>query len=264
MAELLAAEQIVEIVRKVQAQLGTGATPSDIEKITEIEISKVLPLSSEEKIANTIVQTLGKWASVYQNIAAQPGGGAAQPGGDAGASQIKQPIVATPNEIQEADKTILAHSALAAAAGVVPFPLLDVAGIATIQGLMISKIYKIYYQDTKVGFSDNFAQNLLTVIIGGVGPELLFAGAIGSVLKLVPVVGILPGGGSVSFVGFGSTYAVGKIVSGQLSQGHSPFAFEASLKQPAVRAALKQAFTEILPEAKDAFRKMLAEMKESN
>jgi hypothetical protein len=58
MVELPATEHIVEIVRKVQAQLGQGATHSDIEKITDIEIIEVQRQRSEERLANLIVQKI--------------------------------------------------------------------------------------------------------------------------------------------------------------------------------------------------------------
>ena len=98
---------------------------------------------------------------------------------------------------------------------------------------MLDELYKNYFPDDppdKAGFSKNFNQNLLTVVLGSFGAQYLFAGALGSAMKLIPVLGALPGGGALSVIAGTSTYVVGKLVKEQLEKGLTPVQVMEALK----------------------------------
>jgi uncharacterized protein (DUF697 family) len=114
---------------------------------------------------------------------------------------------------------------------VVPIPVLDLAGIAVVQGNMLSELSVIYYPgDPRAGFSKHFAQNLLTIVLSTFGSAALFGAGLASAMKFIPVVGSLPGGGAVSLIGGTATFAVGKIVKEQLEKGFTPAQIMDTLK----------------------------------
>lgn len=137
---------------------------------------------------------------------------------------------------KKANAIINNYSLWAAGAGVLPIPFLDIAGIAVAQGKMLDDLATTY---GKGGFQQNFAQNLLTIVVASFGPELLFAGGLGTVLKFVPIIGLLPAGGAVSAIGATSTYVVGKVVQEQFQSGLSTVQVQQLLENPATVQTLK-------------------------
>jgi uncharacterized protein (DUF697 family) len=138
-----------------------------------------------------------------------------------------------PTPSDAADSIINKNALIAAAVGVMPIPVLDIVGIAGVQAKMLDELNRKYYPDDppdKAGFSKNFIQNLLTIVLGSFGPAVLFGGALGSALKFVPIIGALPGGGAVSLIGGSSTFVVGKLVKEQLEKGLTPTQIMDTLK----------------------------------
>ena len=132
-----------------------------------------------------------------------------------------------------AEAIISRYALIATVVGLVPLPVLDILGIGAVQAKMLDELYKNYFPDDpadKAGFSKNFNQNLLTVVLGSFGAQYLFAGALGSAMKLIPVLGALPGGGALSVIAGTSTYVVGKLVKEQLEKGLTPVQVMEALK----------------------------------
>ena len=151
----------------------------------------------------------------------------------------------------KADSLINTYTLWAAGAGVIPLPFLDVVGIAYVQGRMLDELYKNYYKadplrpDEPTGFSKKFNKNLVISILGSFGPEYLFAGALASAMKFIPVIGSLPAGGAISVIGGLSTYVVGRLVKEDLEEGLTPEAIVDSLRalnmrDPRVQRIVKQ------------------------
>jgi uncharacterized protein (DUF697 family) len=138
-----------------------------------------------------------------------------------------------PTPSDAADSIINKNALIAAAVGVMPIPVLDIVGIAGVQAKMLDELNRNYCPDDppdRAGFSKNFSQNLLTIVLGSFGPAVLFGGALGSALKFVPILGALPGGGAVSLIGGTSTFVVGKLVKEQLEKGLTPTQIMDTLK----------------------------------
>jgi uncharacterized protein (DUF697 family)/archaellum component FlaC len=133
---------------------------------------------------------------------------------------------------EDADAIVNKYALIATAVGLVPIPFLDIVGIAGFQAKMLDELYKLYFPDEPAGtagFSKNFTQNLLTIVLSGLGTGLV-GGAIGSALKFVPVLGWLPGAGAVSLIGGTATFVVGKLVKEELDKGLSPTQIMDTLK----------------------------------
>jgi len=91
-------------------------------------------------------------------------------------------------------------------AGLIPVPLVDIAAVSAVQLKMIKDMSDIY----GVKFSENKGKSILSALLGSIVPNSLARGGVGSILKMLPVVGTIMGGVSMSLFSGASTYAVGK------------------------------------------------------
>jgi uncharacterized protein (DUF697 family) len=92
-------------------------------------------------------------------------------------------------------------------AGLVPFPLLDMAAISGVQLKMLADLAKHY----DVEFKDHRGKALVSSLLGAVAPGQLAGGMLGSVVKMVPLVGPILGGVSQPIFAGALTYAIGSV-----------------------------------------------------
>ena len=104
-------------------------------------------------------------------------------------------------------KSILkTHVYLAAGMGLVPVPLVDLAGLTAIQLDMIYKLSKVY----DVPFSKDRVKSIISSFAGSVAPVMLTS-SVASFLKIIPVVGAFAAPLAVGGTGAAFTYALGKV-----------------------------------------------------
>lgn len=122
--------------------------------------------------------------------------------------------VGTPsNEGETSSKLVAANEILkrnltySVGAGLLPIPFADLAGIAGCQLKMLNELSKLY----GVRFSEHKVKNILAALIGSVGTAALATGALGSLIKMIPVVGSVSGALALPIVAGSSTFAVGKV-----------------------------------------------------
>lgn len=101
-----------------------------------------------------------------------------------------------------ANDAVTRHVIYSMGAGLVPFPVVDVAAVTAVQLSLIRRLCEIY----KVEYSDSVGKSLLAALAGGAAARV---GA--SLIKGIPVVGFLVGGVSLSIMSGASTYAVGQV-----------------------------------------------------
>ena len=108
---------------------------------------------------------------------------------------------------ERAGDIVRTMSAWSAGAGLIPFPVIDVAALVTSQVVMINKLSQLY----DIPFREHAVKNLVGVLIGSVLPGGLAGGAVGSLIKSIPVVGQLAG--VLLMPGFAAavTWAMGRI-----------------------------------------------------
>ncbi|KYO54419.1 MAG: DUF697 domain-containing protein [Tistrella sp.] len=97
-----------------------------------------------------------------------------------------------------------------AGAGLLPFPLLDVALVTGVQVKMIYELSKLY----DVPFSENRAKAIIGSLANTVVPGTAAAGLVGgvaSLVKAVPVVGTVIGLAVSPTVSYAVTYAIGRV-----------------------------------------------------
>ena len=102
---------------------------------------------------------------------------------------------------QEADKTITKHVLWAAAMGLVPVPIVDIAAVTAVQLDMLEDLAKQYDVDYSTSRGKAFASALTGSTFASLGA---------SAVKRIPIVGWAVGGVSMSVLSGATTYAVGK------------------------------------------------------
>jgi uncharacterized protein (DUF697 family) len=125
-------------------------------------------------------------------------------------SLLKKALPGVENSTEKANEIVRTHVLWALGAGLVPVPLLDVAAVTAVQLDMIQQLAKNYNQD----FS---AHNTKTILNALAGSTLARAGA--SLVKIVPVVGPMLGGFSMSVLSGATTYAVGMVFTKHFDEG---------------------------------------------
>jgi uncharacterized protein (DUF697 family) len=117
-----------------------------------------------------------------------------------------------------AEQLVSRYSAWSAAAGVIPFPIVDVICIGGLQLQMLRRIAEIY----GVPFSENRGKSVLASLIGAVIPASAATTAmvgVSSALKFVPVLGTTVAALTMPAMSAGSTYIVGKVFIQHFASG---------------------------------------------
>ncbi len=92
-------------------------------------------------------------------------------------------------------------------AGLIPVPFVDLAAVSGVQLKMLKDMSDMY----GIKFSENRGKAIVGALIGSIVPNSLSFGGMGMLLKMIPVVGTLIGGLSMSLFSGAATYAVGKV-----------------------------------------------------
>jgi uncharacterized protein (DUF697 family) len=91
-------------------------------------------------------------------------------------------------------------------AGLIPVPFVDLAAVSGVQIKMLSDLSNLY----GVKFSANKGKSVVSALLGSIVPNSLAGGGVGSILKMIPLVGTILGGVSMSLFSGAATYAIGK------------------------------------------------------
>jgi uncharacterized protein (DUF697 family) len=127
--------------------------------------------------------------------------------------------------ISDANKLVSRYALYAAGGGLIPVPTLDIAAIIAVQIKMVADLSKLY----DVPFSQDRAKTVVTALIGGVLPGALAGGSLavlGTVIKLIPIVGTAIGAVTTSAFAYALTLAVGKVFTLHFETGGSLLNFE--------------------------------------
>jgi uncharacterized protein (DUF697 family) len=119
---------------------------------------------------------------------------------------------------QLAVQTVNRYSAWSAAAGVIPIPVVDIMAVGGLQLQMLRRLAEIY----DVPFSDNLGKSLLASTLGSIVPVSAAAPAaagLGSLLKIVPIVGTTVAALTMPAMSAGATYVVGKVFIQHFASG---------------------------------------------
>ncbi|MGP6087637.1 YcjF family protein [Antarctobacter jejuensis] len=140
------------------------------------------------------------------------------------------------------------HVLIASGVGLVPIPLVDLAGVAVVQISMIKKLAELHGVD----YSQRRARSIISALIGGsipaVGALPLF-----SLAQSIPVIGWTVGAGAASILSGASTYAVGHVMAGHFANGGDVNDFNAE--------KAKASFGELFERGKDRASRLASRKK---
>ncbi|MCI5124125.1 MAG: DUF697 domain-containing protein, partial [Candidatus Electrothrix sp. AR5] len=122
----------------------------------------------------------------------------------------------------EAKQRILYYTYAGMAMGFVPFPLLDLAALATLQLRMLHRLSQIY----GVEFKASLGRSASSSLVGGVASVASAAPVAASLTKFIPGVGHLLSYGTLLILNGASTYAVGKVFARHFSSGGTFLTFD--------------------------------------
>ena len=92
-------------------------------------------------------------------------------------------------------------------AGLIPFPYVDLAAVTGVQLKMLADLADHY----SIPFSKHRAKEIVAALLGATLPAPIAASALGSAVKMVPLVGGIIGGVSVPLLCGATAYAVGTV-----------------------------------------------------
>jgi uncharacterized protein (DUF697 family) len=123
----------------------------------------------------------------------------------------------------QAEKSMKYYGKWAAAAGVIPVPMADLAAVTGVQIKMLSDLAKIY----EVPFKSDLGKATLGAVAGSLLPAKLGYGGVGSLVKTIPVVGTFAGIAALPAFNYGSTVAIGRVFAKHFASGGSLLDFSA-------------------------------------
>jgi uncharacterized protein (DUF697 family) len=106
--------------------------------------------------------------------------------------------------------------------GLIPVPLLDTAAVSGVQMKMLYDLAALY----EVPFKAHAAQSVVASLLGAVVPGMVTAGAIGTGLKFLPVIGTTLGIITMPALSLAATYAVGRVFMTHFESGGTLLDFD--------------------------------------
>ena len=99
------------------------------------------------------------------------------------------------------------YSLYSAGVGLIPLPLVDMAGVAAIQVKLLSDLSALY----EVPFSENRGKSIVAALLGGIAPASMAASGFGQLFRSIPIFGQAFGFLTVSLFATAATWAVGRV-----------------------------------------------------
>ena len=115
---------------------------------------------------------------------------------------------------EQADRLIKKYAYSSSLTGFIPVPMLDIAGLMSVQRIMLYRMSVLY----GVPFKKHLAKALSSTLMGSLASGVA-APVAGSALKLIPGIGTLVGGAGMATLGGASTYAIGRVFKKHFEAG---------------------------------------------
>lgn len=143
----------------------------------------------------------------------------------------------------EQAKSIIKRNVLwSLGAGLLPTPLLDMAGITAVQCKMIKELSDLY----NIEFKDTVVRSTIASLLAGMGSTAIGMRLGASLAKIIPVVGTAIGSVAVPATGGATTYAVGRVFVMHFETGGTLLDFDP--------AKMKGYFAELYSEGKQVVK----------
>jgi uncharacterized protein (DUF697 family) len=137
---------------------------------------------------------------------------------------------------EKALKTVKNHVYLSMGAGLIPVPYVDWVAVSGVQLKMLAAISKMY----DVPFKKTYGKATIASLAGFVLPHAMAFGWMGSVLKLVPVVGVLAGAPAMGLFSGAYTWALGNVFIQHFESGGTFLNFDSEKVKQYFRAQVEE------------------------
>ncbi|MCD4794860.1 MAG: DUF697 domain-containing protein [Bacteroidales bacterium] len=141
------------------------------------------------------------------------------------------------------ESIIKRHMYWSVSAGLIPFPLLDIAAVTAVQTDMLKSLCNFY----KVDYSQEKGKAWITALTAATLSSII-ARTSASVVKVIPAIGTVVGMASMAIISGASTYAVGNVFVNHFEAGGTLQNFNTD--------NFKKFYIEKLEEGKDLAKKM--------
>lgn len=148
---------------------------------------------------------------------------------------IETPDLEKAERLDKAAAIISNKCKWSAAAGFIPVPYLDLAGLAAVQVKMVSDLSELYGKTVQ----QEAVKTTVATLLGTLATAGLAAPVAFTTLKVVPGLGSVAGGVSMGALGAAATYAVGKVFVNHFEGGGTLANFDVDK----VKDDLKSAFS---------------------
>ncbi len=136
----------------------------------------------------------------------------------------------------QADKLIRKFAFGSGVTGFIPFPLLDMLGLISLQRLMLYRLSKLY----GVPFEKNLGKAWITTLASGTTSSAASPLLGSTLLKVIPGIGAAAGGLSLAALSSAATYAVGKVFQQHFENGGNLADFNPETAKEHYQTALKE------------------------
>jgi uncharacterized protein (DUF697 family) len=131
--------------------------------------------------------------------------------------------MAVTDKEQQAQKAITKYMWWSAGAGLIPIHYVDLTAVAAVQLKLLAEISKIY----SVPFQENLGKAAIAALGGLVVPHAAAYRTVGSLLKQVPVIGVLAGAPAMVLFSAAYAWALGNLFVQHFESGGSLLNFNA-------------------------------------
>ncbi len=137
---------------------------------------------------------------------------------------------------QNALKTTKNYMWWSMGAGLIPIPFVDLVAVSGVHLKMLAAISKIY----GVQYSENRGKAVIAALTGSAVPHAMSFGMVGSLLKAVPLVGVLAGTPTMALFSAASAWALGKVFIQHFESGGTFLTFKPEQVKEYFRAQFEE------------------------
>ena len=169
--------------------------------------------------------------------AAEPAGAAATPVMTLAPAVVANVESGAGDRRSEAEAILRKHLPLAAGAGLIPLPGVDLVAIGALQLKVLAALARHY----EVAFTRAQTESIVTSLLGSLGGTVVAGAALGSVAKFVPGLGTLLSITTLPIAGGAVTMAIGRLAIDHFEAGGTMLDFDLDLAQHALERKLAEA-----------------------
>jgi len=126
-------------------------------------------------------------------------------------------------QLEYAHRVVRKYTLIGAGVGVIPLPLVDLAGVLALQLKMISELSEVY----QVKFLEHKVKNIIGSLVGSFGAGLTVVPVLASVVKFIPGVGSAASAVALPVITGAATYALGQVFIMHFEAGGTILDFDA-------------------------------------